>query len=240
MKTKTQENAVVEALRRNGGYATLRRLNELVDFTEWQTKTPEASVRRIVQNSSQIFKIRPGLWALEEFRESVLQKFELVPNNPRSEEQFTHGYYQGLVVEIGQFQKLKTYIPAQDKNRNYLGRRLGNVADFTDIPPFSYESLTRRARSIDVIWFNTRGMPSAFYEVEHTTDIKNSLSKFYELQDFHAGFFIIADESRKQEYEDKLHVSLFEPIANRVAFLSYSRVVGMYEGMQKITGLTWS
>ena len=30
--------------------------------------------------------------------------------------------------------------------------------------------------------------------------------KFYELQDFNAVFFIVADESRKKEYEDKLHV----------------------------------
>ena len=45
---------MIEVLRRAGGYATLRRLNELVDFSSWTTKTPEASVRRIVQNSPEI------------------------------------------------------------------------------------------------------------------------------------------------------------------------------------------
>jgi len=63
MKMVTQEQQVIEVLRRAGGYATLRRLNELVDFSTWATKTPEASVRRIVQNSPEIFKIQPGLWA---------------------------------------------------------------------------------------------------------------------------------------------------------------------------------
>ena len=82
-------------------------------------------------------------------------------------------------------------------------------------------------------------MPSDFYEVEHTTDIKNSLSKFYELQDFNASFFIVADDSRKKEYEDKLHVSMFKAIENRVKFLDYRRVVNTYEGMKKVEDTVW-
>jgi len=199
----TQEQQVIETLRSIGGYATLRRLNELVDFSTWATKTPEASVRRIVQNSREIFKIQPGLWALEEMRDVVLRRFEIKPGNKKSEEVFTHGYYQGLLVEIGKFRRLTTYVPAQDQNRLFIDKKLGEITDTTELPDFTYDDLKRRARTIDVIWFNERNMPSDFYEVEHTTDIKNSLTKFYELQDFNAGFFIVADASRKKEYEDK-------------------------------------
>lgn len=74
MIKETQEHQVIEALRKEGGFATLRRLNEVVDFSTWKTKTPEASVRRIVQNSQSVFKIQPGLWALEDCREEVLKK----------------------------------------------------------------------------------------------------------------------------------------------------------------------
>ena len=42
MQKVTQEQQVIEVLRNAGGYATLRRLNELVDFSTWATKTPEA------------------------------------------------------------------------------------------------------------------------------------------------------------------------------------------------------
>ena len=97
----------------------------------------------------------------------------------------------------------------------------------------------RRAKTVDVIWFNEREMPSSFYEVEHTTDIKNSLSKFYELQDFFAGFYIVADSSRKVEYEDKLHVSMFKAIEKRVKFLDYNRVVEMYEGLKIVSKSNW-
>ena len=239
MKKTTQEQQVIEVLRKAGGYATLRRLNELVDFSTWATKTPEASVRRIVQNSPGIFKIQPGLWALEEMRDAVLRKFELKPGNNKSEEQFSHGYYQGLLVEIGKFRHQTTYVPAQDKNRLFVDKRLGEITDTTELPAFTYDKLMKRARTVDVIWFNERQMPSNFYEVEHTTDIKNSLSKFYELQDFYADFHIVADASRKKEFEDKLHVSMFGAIEKRVKFIDYKRVAEMYEGLTKVSNSIW-
>ncbi len=239
MKTNTQEKQVIEVLRQEGGYATLKRLNEIMDFSTWKTKTPEASVRRIVQVSNHIFRIQPGLWALKEMREEVLKHLELKEGNKKSEEIFTHSYYQGLLVEIGKFRKQNTYIPAQDKNRKFIDHCLGEITDTTTLPNFTYDNLLRKAKTVDVIWFNERNMPSNFYEIEHTTDIKNSLSKFYELQDFHAGFYIVADRCRKGEFEDKLHVSMFAPIENRVKFLDYLHVVEMYEGMKIINNSMW-
>lgn len=235
----TQPEQVIKAMRDNGGFATLRRLNELIDFSTWGTKTPEASVRRIVQVYDAFFKIQPGLWALEECREEVMKLFQLKAGNKKSEEKFTHGYYQGLLVIIGKFKHHITYVPAQDKNRLFIGKKLSELTDTTDLPKFTYDILLKRARTIDVIWFNERNMPSSFYEVEHTTDIKNSLSKFYELQDFQAGFFIVADKCRKKEFEDKLHVSMFSPIEDRVKFLEYEKVATMYEGMSKVKASLW-
>lgn len=239
MKHYTQEQQVIETMRQAGGFATLRRLNELVDFSNWKTKTPEATIRRIVQDSKSIFRIQPGLWALEESKEEVLKKFNLKPGNQKSEELFSHGYYQGLLIEIGKYRKQKTYIPAQDKNRKFIGQPLLNIVDTIELPDFTYEELKRKARTVDVVWFNERKMPSAFYEVEHTTDIKNSLSKFYELQDFHAGFYIVADSCRKEEFEDKIHVSMFDSIQSRVSFLDYQRVAIMYESLSRIKSITW-
>ena len=239
MVIMTQEQQVIETMRRLGGFATFRRLNATVDFSTWKTKTPEASVRRIVQKSKQFFRIEPGLWALEECRDEVLKKFELKIGNKQSEDLFTHGYYQGLLVEIGKFRHQTTYVPAQDKNRLFIGQKLSEITDTTDIPAFTYDNLLKRARTVDVIWFNERSMPSAFYEVEHTTDIKNSLSKFYELQDFQAGFYIVANISRKKEFEDKLHVSMFSAIENRVKFIDYYKVATMHEGLSKVSTSLW-
>lgn len=235
----TQTEQVIEVMRANGGYATFGKLNQLIDFSSWATKTPQASVRRIVQQSDAFFRIQPGLWALTEYRDEVLKKFDLKIGDKNSEEQFSHGYYQGILVEIGKYEHRKTYIPAQDKNRKYMEHSLSEITDIIELPQFTYENLLRKAKTVDVIWFNEREMPIAFYEVEHTTDIKNSLSKFYELQDFHARFFIVADKQRKGEFEDKLHVSMFNPIENRVDFLDYDRVVRRFEGLKQLNSISW-
>ncbi len=239
MKKNTQEYQVIEALRKEGGFATLRRLNEIVDFSMWKTKTPEATIRRIVQDSQYVFRIQPGLWALEDCREQVLKKFKIKEGDRHSEEIFSHGYYQGLLVEIGKYKNRRTYIPAQDKNRMFLGKHLGEIADTYELPLFTYDNLLRKARTVDVIWFNEREMPSDFYEVEHTTDMKNSLSKFYELQDFFSKFYIVADVCRKEEFYDKITVSMFKSIKSRVQFLDYGRVVAMHAGLKNVNMINW-
>ncbi len=236
---QTQTQQVIEALRSQGGFATLRRLNEVVDFASWKTKTPEATVRRIVQDSKAIFRIQPGLWALEEMRAEVMSRFEIQPGNRQSEEQFSHGYYQGLLVEIGKMRNYATYVPPQDNKRKFLDLHLGDIADLKSIPQFTFDELLRKAKTVDVVWFNRRQMPVGFYEVEHTSDIKNSLTKFYELQDFNSHFVIVADEARRKEFNDKINVSIFDSIVKRVEFKNYEQVVTMYNGLQQIEKASW-
>lgn len=235
----TQRQQVIETLKELGGFATLRKLYEAVDFSTWKTKTPEASIRQIVQTSPEIFKIQPGLWALEDFKSEVLKKFKIKEGDKKSEEKFSHSYYQGLLVEIGKLSRMTTFIPAQDKNRLFLGSPLSEITDTTKIPKFTYENLLKRAKTIDVIWFNERNMPHSFYEIEHTTDIKNSLSKYYELQDFAAKFFIVADAHRENEYNDKISASIFNDIRSRVEFLKYKTVVDYYTNLKILSNFSW-
>lgn len=235
----TQEQQVIEALRNQGGYATLRRLNEVMDFSTWKTKTPEASVRKIVQISNAIFRIQPGLWALEESRDEVLKKFKIKEGKPKSIETFTHAYYQGLLIEIGHYRNFSTYAPPQDQRRLFLDKELGNLIDHKTIPQFTFETLLRRAKTVDVVWFNERSMPAYFYEIEHTTDIKNSLSKFYELQDFSSEFYIVANVHRENEFQDKINASIFSSIQSRVKFLSYDKVASLHSNLSQQQQLLW-
>lgn len=68
-----QYEAVIQTLERLGGQATLAELYREVmkiEECEWQTKTPFASIRRIVQVRPEIFKVSPGLWALRSHQAS--------------------------------------------------------------------------------------------------------------------------------------------------------------------------
>lgn len=151
-----------------------------------------------------------------------------------SEEIFTHSYYQGIIVEIGKIKKYDTYVPPQDKNKKFLEKKLCEITTIDKIPDFTYDRLKRYAKTIDVIWFNERKMPCRFYEIEHTTDIKNSLSKFYELQDFRAVFSIVADESREKQFNDIISASMYSPIRNMVKFVSYEKLVKQFEREQMV------
>lgn len=229
-----QKDYVIEAMRANGGYATLQQLNMLVDFSTWKTKTPEASIRRIVQENDEFFRIQPGLWALREYENEVNKKFNIIKSNVESVSQFTHSYYQGIIVEIGNIKKLGTYVPPQDKNKFFLEKKLSDIITVHDIYKFTYDDIIRNAKTVDAIWFNERKMPCAFYEVEHTTNIKNSLNKFFELQDFRAKFYIVADKARKRQFEDVIGASIYNPIREMVGFVSYDDLVKQYSNESKI------
>ena len=103
-----------------------------------------------------------------------------------------------MLVEIGNLKEFQTYIPNQDKNKIYLGKRLEEIISVKDYYQFTYDRIIQRARTIDVTWFNVRKMPSMFFEVEHAADIYNSLLKFVELQDFYTDFYIVASDVRKK------------------------------------------
>lgn len=233
-KKHTQIDDIIEAMVKNGGYATLAYLNQNVDTSTWKTKTPFESIRCDLQRHKEFFKIQPGLWALEDYRDSVLKKFSIKENEKEQVETFTHSYYQGLITEIGNMKHFQTFTPLQDKNRLFLDKKLGDISTMKEMPEFTYEKIVKRARTIDTVWFNERNLPNAFYEVEHSTNIINSLNKFFELQDFRANFFIVADSKRKNEFDDKISQSIYNPIKSLVKFLDYESLSNQYTLMSKI------
>ena len=133
----------------------------------------------------------------------------IIPDNEQNGDvpavnEFNHSYYQGILLEIGNNRGFDTFVPDQDKNKRFANTTLKEVRSLDAIPPFSYSDFVYRSSTIDVIWFNERKMPCHFFEVEHSTDIQNSLLKFFDLQDFYSKMFIVADIKRKEEYKRKI------------------------------------
>jgi len=228
-----QYEAVILTLEKLGGQATLAQLYQealKVPGVKWGTKTPFASIRRIVQVRPEIFKVRPGLWALETHRtrldllEDGAQQFQTSVSIERS-----HSYYQGLLATIGNLRGFATYIPNQDRNKLCLQKPLGEIRTLREVPYFSYEAITRRAATIDVSWFNDRLLPHSLFEVEHSTDIHSSLVKFTELQDFSTRMVIVASAARRPEFQQKIASRAFQQIAGRVRFYDYEALAREYE-----------
>ena len=162
-----QHEAVIKVMEENGGFATLGWLYQHVlevSDCKWKTKTPYASIRRIVQDKRFFFKIKPGLWALKSQKEDVLKKFSLDErSSSKKKEEFSHSYYQGLLIEIGNINGFETFIPNQDKNKKFLDKTLKEISTLDSIYPFTYPKIIKKAETIDVIWFNNRKFPAHFY-----------------------------------------------------------------------------
>ena len=225
-----QHEAVILAMKQNGGYATLGQLYQTVlkiPGPKWGTKTPFANIRRIVQTHDEFFKIRPGLWALTSEKDTVLSLFS-VEKTQAKEREYSHYFFQGVVAEIGNLKGFQTFVPAQDKNKPYSKQKLGDVATLSRLYEFTYPEVLRKAQTIDVAWFNVRKYPNSFFEIEHSTDIYNSLLKFVELQDFRASFYIVADNQRQAEFASKISLSSFAPIKSFVKFWNYDSVLDLH------------
>jgi hypothetical protein len=225
-----QHEAVILAMKQNGGYATLGQLYQTapkISGSKWGTKTPFATIRRIVQEHAEFFKIRSGLWALTSEKERVLRLFSDEKTHTK-EREYSHYFFQGLVAEIGNLKGFQTFVPAQDKNKPYAKQKLGDVATLSKLYEFTYTEVLRKAQTIDVSWFNIRRYPNSFFEVEHSTDIYNSLLKFVELQDFRTNFYIVADSQRQAEFDSKISLNAFAPIKSFIKFWNYDSVLDIH------------
>jgi hypothetical protein len=230
-----QHDAVIEVMRANGGYATLGKLYQealKVPGVEWKTKTPFSSINRIVQDARFFFRIRPGLWALKEFRGKLPDEVTDV-----EKPEYSHSYFQGLLVELGNLRKRGTFVPAQDRGKKFLARQLGEVATLAELYPFTYEDLVKRARSVDVVWFNERRMPDSFFEVEHTTNFDNSLLKFVQFQDFNIAFMVVASKNREKEFVSKIKHPAYTPIASRTMFRTYELLSDLHSQAHRMSQL---
>src|SRR4030095_13855274 len=143
----TQNEAVILTLEKLGGVATLGQLyQETMKIKDcvWKTKTPFASIRRIVQLDKNIYKIKPGLHGLVKYKTQNELKGVVTETskNKNSKEiiEFNHSYYQGLLITIGNLKGFQTFIPNQDKNKKFIDSNLGSIRTLDDIPLYSYST----------------------------------------------------------------------------------------------------
>lgn len=235
-----QREAVIQALEQLGGQATLAQIYHAtfkIKDCAWNTKTPEASIRRIVQTAPEIFKVRPGLWALRAYQ----KRLDLVEETPRNQDdtqviQQSHSYYQGLLLTIGRLRNFETFAPQQDKNRLFINQPLKDIRTFQEIPQFSYPNVVKRCSTVDVVWFNRRGLLHSLFEVENSTNFQDSLTKFNDLQDFYTRMVIVAANRRQHDFKHKIGFDAFNEIKGRVSFLTYEDLAQQYESEMKKQG----
>ena len=113
-----------------------------------ENKTPFASIRRIVQLSPDIYKIKPGLYALKELQTQLEKNGIAVGDSTKhgikSDAGFQPFYYQGLLLEIGNMKLMATFAEPGQKQK-ILNSTLGAIP----IPPLNqcHPTLSRKGKT---------------------------------------------------------------------------------------------
>ena len=227
-KNLTWSEAIEQVMLKNSYFATLKLLyEEAPKLKSFYGKTPHKTINERVQKDNRFTRLAPGIWALSNFLDKLPD--HLNPKVEKSEEdrqKITHSLVQGMFIEIGNIQGYKTYTP--DKNSLFLKQKLCELTSLQEIPKFSYDHIIQSAKYIDVIWFNSRLFPSNIIEIEHSSNFKNSLVKFAELQDFQTKMTITAPQNRFKRYKVEINKSAFISILKRTNFISYEKLEIFY------------
>jgi hypothetical protein len=222
----TFSEAIERVLRDHQGYASLLTIyRDIEKYRPLTGKTPHKTIQERVQRDPRFARIGLGVYALR----SEIGKLPK-PAEPRTAEDRAHSKHtrmQGMLIEIGNLEGFDTY--TADPKKVFENKRLGAIATLAIVPAFTFPKVVSTTRYIDVLWLNSRHFPARAFEVEYSTNIRNSLVKFTELQDFNTQFFIVAPEGSRPRFAREIDRSSFVPIAGRCKFWSFEKLERLYK-----------
>lgn len=230
LKEPTWSEVIERAIIESNYIATLKQIYKIAPlYKTFSGLTPHKTINERVQRDDRFVKLKAGLYGLKNHLNKLPDEYN--PNILKSQEEeniITHSYVQGMLIEIGNINGFETFSP--DKNGLFINKTLGDIITRTSIPKFTFENILQSTKYIDVIWFNERGFPNSIFEVENSTNFRNSLVKFAELQDFVTSMTLIApkDESKRRKFNQEIEKSAFTSIKNRVKFYDYDYIEKLY------------
>ena len=224
--------AIEQIMRDNGGYAPLKliyaKLPQYKDLSKLKGGTPFDTAREKVQRNKRFKRIGLGVYALAE----VVSQLPIapIPETPKQKKGHRHAEIQGMLLEIGNDRNDIKGTYTADPGYLFGRMELGKIATMKELPSFTYEAMLKNTvRYVDVAWFNERGFPDTLFEVEHSTDFRDALLRFGELQDFRTRFCCVAERAREKKFQQELSLSSFGPIRDRCEFRSYEDVEYDYQ-----------
>lgn len=103
------------------------------------------------------------------------------PTDPPKEEGSAHARVQWVLATIGRKLGCRVWIAANDRNKTWDGKRLGDLS-LPELPALGMDPATQRQVGlIDVLWLKGSHQVIAAFEVEHTTSIYSGLLRLSDL-----------------------------------------------------------
>lgn len=151
-------------------------------------------------------------------------------------EEATHTDIQAKLILIGSYLGYRTFTPDRAKQSRY--GKLGDLVSDTEIP---HDYLAARqiatVKNIDVIWFDTDGMPTHCFEVEHTTDVTKGLLRLYQIRKLRIKMFVVAPNAAKTKFDTEIKKDPFYQVQEEYIFKSYRDLEEFFHAVQKFASL---
>ena len=189
-------------------------------------------MRRLKQTKGLIKQIGLSTYALSHIRypnpfyEDVADQALGIDELKAVPQKEMHGYVEGMLVELGNFNNYDTY--TADSNVVFNGKPLGELATYRGLPQFTYPSILDKVGRIDVIWFED-GFPIKTFDVENSTDFTKALFRAFQLKSFKTRFYMVANANKKSVYDNRVNTKPFDSIKDNTEFVPYLSVYELYK-----------
>lgn len=232
------EEAILQVFENKKGIVSLKDLYKEVPLYLAETKTNDiphnirAFLRRLKQHKKIIKQIGLSQYALidvkyenhfyEEINENTIFD-DFLKKIPKD---IIHTYIEGMLIEIGYLSGFQTYTP--DFYKIFNGKYLSELADYMEIPKFTYEKCLTDIKEIDVIWFKD-GFPVKTFDVENSTRFSMALQRVHELRYFKTNFYMVANQIKENDFIRKADKDIFKEVKDNTSFVSYNETFELYK-----------
>lgn len=178
---------------------------------------------REMNSNNRFKKIGLGIFALGNYQED---------RKPEDKETVRmHSYIEGICVELGNFNNYLTY--TADPSALYRDKlHLSDVATLQTLPEFSYEQIVKRAKLIDVVWINNRGLqfPQKVFEiVDSISTLNGAFNRSLQLKNFMTEFNIVAPEKHREKFLETIDMEVYQEQKSRFKFINYDDIREWYD-----------
>jgi len=226
----TKIEAIINVIRANGGTASLDIIyNNIEKYypTAKESKDWAAGIRgvlyRELYKKRYLKRIGLSIYALTDYQEEPLPSEK---NKIRM-----HSYIEGICLELGNFSGYLTY--TADPSAKYRDNlHLHDFATVQDLPEFSYDSIVKEAKRIDVIWLNKKGLsfPKKVFEVvDSVSTLNGAFNRSLQLKNFLTDFIIVAPEKHREKYNQTIELETYQSQKERFTFVNYEQITDLYE-----------
>lgn len=143
-----------------------------------------------------------------------------------TEEESLHSLGESALIKLGKVTGCSVFIAANDRNRIFHGRPLGEDC-LKSLPNLGLnEESIRRISLIDVIWL-TKNSPVCAFEVETTTSIYSGLLRMSDLLSvvptLKIKLYIVAPKNR----QDRVRAELTRPTFHKIGLSEYCKFISL-------------